>query len=98
MKEENQWNSLDILPPDKMLEVKDKNGRIAFAQPTYYPFEVVKMPGDELKQWGWRGTPVFHEDNIPKWDGGWMIQPNDGLTLNFDTVLFWREVNWRIIS
>ena len=29
--------------------------------------------GDERKEWGWRGTPVFYGNGIEKWDGGCYI-------------------------
>ena len=88
---EEKWNGLDETPPDKTVEVKDEQGNKAYAQPTYFPFDVVKMEGDERKPFGFRGTPVFHEDGESKWDGGWMI--NVGMNVNkIGLVKLWREI------
>ena len=84
------WRGLDEMPSDAIVEVMDEEGRRAFAEPTYYPFEVVKKVGDEKKQWGWRGTPVFYEDGKSKWDGGWLV--NVGMEVSeIGTVKYWRE-------
>ena len=85
------WRGLEDTPPDEMVEVIDRDGNTGIGQPTYYPFEVVKKEGDERKQWGWRGTPVFYEDGKSKWDGGWMIQCV-GLTNNIGTVVGWKPI------
>ena len=85
------WSTLDEMPPDERVEVIDINGNKAFANPTYYPFEIVKKQGDEKKQWGWRGTPVFYEDGKSRWDGGWLIECV-GLTSNVGTIIGWRSV------
>lgn len=85
-----EWNNLDVIPPNATLEVCDALGNIAIAQPTYYPFKMVKKEGDEKKMWGWRGTPVFNENNQEEWDGGWMI--NIGMDMNkIGTVVKWRN-------
>jgi hypothetical protein len=84
------WHTLDLTPPNKRVQVKDINGNIAWADPTYYPFEVKKLEGDERKQWGWRGTPVFYGNGIEKWDGGWMILC-EGLSSKIDSDI----VRWR---
>jgi hypothetical protein len=68
-----KWNTLNVTPPNEIVEVQDADGKIGWAEPTYYPFDVVKKPGDERKPWGFRGTVVYHEDDEMKWDGGWMI-------------------------
>ena len=87
------WHTLDLIPPNKRVQVKDLNGNVAFADPTYLPFEVKKLEGDERKQWGWRGTPVFYSNGIEKWDGGWMILC-DGLNSNIDSdIVRWRTTN-----
>lgn len=85
------WHSLDMIPPNMVVIVKDKDGNQAYGQPTYYPFDVVKMPGDEKKLWGWRGTVVFHEGNKETWDGGWMTY----LTLKELFPLKGSIVRWR---
>ena len=86
------WSTLDETPPDEMVEVIDINGNKAFANPTYFPFEIVKKPGDEKKQWGWRGTPIFYKDGKSRWDGGWMIECV-GLTSKITgQIVGWRAV------
>lgn len=85
------WRSLDEIPPDEFVEVIDKDGHIAVAQPTYYPFEMTKQTGDETKMWGWRGTPMFYQDGQSRWDGGWMI--NTGMAMKpFGYVIGWRPI------
>jgi hypothetical protein len=85
------WHNLDLIPPNKRVEVMDVNGNTAFADPTYYPFEVKHFAGDEKNPWGWRGTPVFYGNGIEKWDGGWMVVC-DGLGSNIDSkIILWRE-------
>ena len=37
-----QWNTLEIEPPNEIVEVEDKNGNTALAMPTYYPFKIGK--------------------------------------------------------
>jgi hypothetical protein len=86
------WHTIELTPPNKRLQVKDKNGNIAFAEPTYYPFEIKHFPGDENKLYGWRGTPVFFKDGVEKWDGGWMILCNKHLTNDVDDIMQWREI------
>jgi hypothetical protein len=87
------WFNIDQIPPDELVEVIDKDENTAFAIPTYYPFEVVKMDGDDRKAWGWRGTPVFYEDNKSKWDGGWMIQ-----WVGFNPRIIGNIIGWRLIE
>lgn len=70
---ESNWISVEDknnIPPEQDLYVKDELGNIARAYPTYFPFIIEKLEGDERKPWGWRGTPVPCENH---WDGGWMI-------------------------
>lgn len=85
------WNGLDIIPPDEFVEVIDGDGNIGIAQPTYYPFEIVKMEGDERKPWGLRGTPVFYSDGISKWDGGWLIYATLSDVNKIGQVMGWRK-------
>lgn len=67
------WHTLDFQPPNELLIIMDDKGNLGHGQPTYYPFEVKKLKGDEHKPWGWRGTVVHYEDGIERWDGGWLI-------------------------
>lgn len=87
------WISIEEqIPPKKRLKVKDDLGGIYFAEPTYFPFDVVKFPGDESKPYGFRGTLVWHENNEELWDGGWLVDFSD---LNFKKVgkiLFFQEI------
>lgn len=84
------WNNLDIIPPNKFVKVIDKDGRTALAKPGYFPFEVVKMEGDERNLWGWRGTPVFYGNGIEKWDGSWLVEV--GMEINvIGSVIGWKE-------
>ena len=53
-------------------------------------YEVKKLEGDERKQWGWRGTPVFYGNGVEKWDGGWMVLC-EGLSSKIDSDI----VRWR---
>lgn len=87
-----EWNNLEKTPPNEFVEVKDADGNVAFAQPTYCPFEVVRKEGDEKKEWGWRGTPVFYEDRIERWDGGWMISIGMNNLNKFGSVIGWRAI------
>jgi hypothetical protein len=41
------WNSIDITPPDELVEVKNKKGYTAYAYPTYYPFKIQEGEGLE---------------------------------------------------
>lgn len=85
------WNNLDIIPPNTFVEVIDAEGRTAYARPGYYPFEVKKLPGDESKPWGWRGTPVPYPDGVERWDGSWFI--NVGMEIDkIGTVIGWRLI------
>ena len=85
------WNPLSTTPPDKLVEVIDTDGNTAFAQPTYFPFEVVKKPGDERKPWGWRGTPVFYEDEVSRWDGNWLVGMEGITCSNIGTIIGWKN-------
>ena len=87
------WHTIDLTPPNKRVQVKDVNGNIALADPTYFPFEVKKLEGDERKPWGWRGTAIFYGNGIEKWDGGWAILL-EGLTRKIDSDV----VRWRFIT
>ena len=86
----NDWFPLTETPPDELVEVIDADGNIAFAYPTYCPFTVEKMAGDERKPWGWRGTPIPCENH---WDGGWMISVGMGSLNKMGTVVGWRNIN-----
>lgn len=68
------WHTLYFIPPNKKVKVKDVKNNVAFAFPTYYPFEIKKLEGDDAKPWGWRGTPTLYGNGIQKWDGGWLIE------------------------
>lgn len=73
------WHTLEVEPPDKTVEIEDKNGNRAIAIPTYYPFTFDK------------NTCVLLCE--PYWDGGWMIQC-DGLESNIDSdVVRWRAID-----
>ena len=86
------WLTLDNVPPNELVEVRDAKGNIAIAEPCYYPFEIVKQAGDEKKSWGWRGTPVFFEDGKERWDGSWLVMA-EGLSLpNIETIVEWRPL------
>jgi len=67
------WRTINCIPPNMEVQVKDEYGNIALGVPTYYPFEVKHFKGDENKPYGWQGTPVFHGNGIEKWDGNWAI-------------------------
>ncbi len=89
--EDNGWHGLTDIPPNEIVEVSDEQGRLAFAQPTYYPFEVVKKEGDHLKPYGLRGTPVFHADGTSRWDGGWLI--DSGMDIpQIGNIISWRKL------
>lgn len=85
------WNDLDVTPPDEYVDVIDENGIIGIAQPTYYPFELIKKEGDERKPWGLRATPVFYGDGISKWDGGWMVHRTMLNIGEFGHVIGWKK-------
>ena len=90
------WNDIDLNNPpskDKIVEVMDENGNVSTAYPTYYPFYIEHKEGDERKPWGWRGTPVFYENGVEKWDGGWNIVPDKGFKSNINgRIIKWREL------
>lgn len=79
----SNWHSLDVQPPDSLVEVQDENGNIAKAYPTYYPFKVGKNKTG--RRWG---SEIIHCE--PYWDGGWMIEC-EGLESNIDSNI----VRWR---
>jgi len=54
-----KWNSIDIQPPDELLEVMDENGNIGEAMPTYYGFDIVDSKVVFVNKY---------------WDGGWLIK------------------------
>lgn len=85
------WNGLDVIPPDEVVDVIDENGIIGMAQPTYYPFELIKKDGDERKPWGLRATPVFYDDGISRWDGGWLIYATMSDINRIGVVVGWRK-------
>lgn len=84
------WNTLDVTPPNKLLEVIDDKGRKAWAYPTYYPFKIEHRPGDGNKPHGWQGTSVPCELH---WDGGWLISVSVDKSDIVTKVKFWREVD-----
>lgn len=63
-------------PPDEEVHIRDEYGNEGIGQATWYPFTVEKLPGDERKPWGWRGTVIPCENH---WDGGWLILGTHGL-------------------
>lgn len=84
------WKSLKKTPPNEKVEVLFSDGNIGTANPTYCPFYFETMDGDEKKSWGWRNTPVFYEDGLERWDGGWAIE------IEFKDISREREiVKWR---
>lgn len=85
------WHTLYFTPPNQRVKVKDQHGSVGYAHPTYYPFEIKQLKGDENKQWGWRGTPIFYGNGIHKWDGGWLIECHN-LTSNIDTIIKWKKL------
>ena len=76
------WISVDIAPPDELVQVIDENGKTAYAYPTYYPFKVGKS-----QQGKWT-SPITPCEN--HWDGGWMVEIL-GLDMNFGTVKGWKK-------
>lgn len=86
------WNPLINQPPNEFVGVIDADGNTAIAEPTYYPFKVVKMAGDERKQWGWRGTPIWYADNLSRWDGGWMICANGMEIREIGEIIGWKKI------
>jgi hypothetical protein len=79
------WHSINFTPPDKLVEVIDKNNNIGYAYPTYYPFKVGENKTG--RKWGNEITPCK-----PYWDGGWMIQNK-----RLEKVINSEIVGWRII-
>jgi hypothetical protein len=89
-----QWISVkEQQPPNIEVRVKDEHGNESNAIPCYYPFEIVKLPGDERKPFGWRGTPLFFDNNEEKWDGSWMIDVTDDWTKEIGKITHWRLLN-----
>jgi hypothetical protein len=65
-------------PPNELIEVKDQQGNIAYAYPTYYPF---KMDNGKV-------IPCAEY-----WDGGFMVQAK-GLDDALESqVTHWKEAN-----
>lgn len=82
----SNWHSLEVPPPDDLIEVQDKNGNIAKAYPTYYNVELV-----EYKTGGkWVSEVIPCE---PFWDGGWLIECEE-IESNIDSKI----VRWRACS
>jgi len=80
-----KWKSINITPPDEMLEVIDSEGNMAKANPTYCPFKVV-----ENQSWRkWDSKIIFCE---PYWDGGWMIKCNGMEIPEIKTIIKWRKL------
>jgi hypothetical protein len=80
------WNTLEVLPPDKLIQVQDKNGNIANAYPTYYPFKL----GKNKTGGRWDNELIACE---PYWDGGWIINCGASLESNIDSDI----VKWRTL-
>ena len=84
--QDSNWFPLTKTPPDKKLMVIDKNNRVAYGQPTYYPFRTEPTPGG-----GKYSTKVIPCE--PYWDGGWLIQvPPGSLSTDFFGVIGWKEI------
>ena len=79
------WNGIDVAPPDTTVEVIDAEGRRALAEPTYYPFKVVRNP----KKTGKRSSDVVPCE--PYWDGGWMVLCGLDLLSPVGTIVGWRS-------
>lgn len=49
------WNPVSINPPDEEVQVMDVHGREYLAQPTYYPFTIVRGKVTECEPYwdGW---------------------------------------------
>jgi len=78
----NDWNSINKIPPDKLLEVIDENGNIATAMPAIYPFKLNKKG---------KGRYDFDVERCePYWDGSWWIQGE-----NLDNPLTGEIIKWR---
>lgn len=90
--EKSDWNQIEVTPPELEVRVIDAEGNVATAIPTYYPFEVVKKPGDDSKPWGWRGTPVFHEDGVSRWDGGWLVMTEGLVAPKIGKIIAWKLI------
>lgn len=86
------WNRITKTPPNEKVQIIDASQNTAFAFPSYFPFEIKKLPGDEKKTWGWRGTPVFYEDGVERWDGNWMVLCED-MTIKIDSkIIGWKKI------
>jgi len=81
----NGWNSINITPPDELVDVIDKNGNSGKAYPTYYPFKVVPHQNKVGK---WTSDVVSCE---PYWDGGWMIVCK-ALSSDIDNIIAWKLI------
>lgn len=72
-----EWISLeDKNPENDFLMVKDLEGRIAYAYPTYYPFKMVD-------------GKVVHCDLY--WDGNWLIRCNGVETPKIGKITHWKK-------
>lgn len=74
--EENNWNTLEITPPDKVVEVMDNYGNMGFAEPTILPFKVEK-------------NNIVHCE--PYWDG-WLIHGQGLESPIKGRIIKWREI------
>lgn len=87
------WHTLYFTPPDKKVMIRDTNGNVGYAIPCYYPFKVVRLPGDEKKPWGLRGTVEFYPDGNKCWDGSWLVIA-DGLNFKITgRIILWKEID-----
>lgn len=77
------WHKVDNqIPPNELLEVKDKDGKTAKANPVYLSFKV-----DE------NGNIMQCE---PYWDGSWMIEcefKDGNIITKIDTIVAWRFIS-----
>lgn len=77
---DKKWKSIkNNLPPGQTVLIKDKNGNIGYAVPTYYHFTANKNHNglyDASDRW------LFHD---PRWDGNWIVEANDDLLSPIDS-------------
>lgn len=82
------WNSVDITPPNKLIQLIDTIGNIVRAYPYYITFKLnivgkTNNPKDE-----WDGIVPCE----PYWDGTWMVNMSD-LMPEFTNPIGWKEID-----